>query len=67
MIYIYDISIYIYIMDMKCRRCRFSLWVGKIPWRSKWQPTQLFLLGKSHGQRSLVGYFLWGSQRVRQG
>ena len=29
---------------------------GKIPWRRKWQPTPVFLLGKSHGQRSLVGY-----------
>ena len=28
-------------------------WVGKIPWRSSWQPTLVFLPGKSHGQRSL--------------
>jgi len=27
-------------------------WVGKIPWRRKWQPTPVFLLGKSCGQRS---------------
>jgi len=26
------------------------------PWRSKWEPTPVFLPGKSHGQRSLVGY-----------
>ena len=26
------------------------------PWKKKWQPTLVFLLGKSHGQRSLVGY-----------
>ena len=25
---------------------------GKIPWRRKWQPTPVFLPGKSHGQRS---------------
>ena len=25
----------------------------KIPWRRKWQPTPIFLLEKSHGQRSL--------------
>ena len=31
-------------------------WVGKIPWRRKWQPTPVFLTGKFHGQRSLVGY-----------
>ena len=29
------------------------------PWRRKWQPTPVFLPGKSHGQRSLVGYSLW--------
>ena len=34
--------------------------VGKIPWRRKWQPTPVFLLGKSHGQRSLVDYSPWG-------
>ena len=39
------------------KRCRFSPWVGKIPWRRKWQPTPVFLPGKSHGQRSLVGYY----------
>ena len=31
-------------------------WVGKIPWRRKWQPTPLFLPEEAHGQRSLVGY-----------
>ena len=41
------------------RRPRFYPWVGKIPWRSKWQPTPVFLPGKSHGQRSLVGYSPW--------
>ena len=25
----------------------------------KWQPTPVFLPGKSHGQRSLVGYSSW--------
>ena len=34
----------------------FSSWVGKIPWRRKWQPTPVFLPGESHGQRSLVDY-----------
>ena len=38
------------------RRRRFHPWVGKIPWRRKWQPTQVFLPGYSHGQRSLAGY-----------
>ena len=34
--------------------------VRKIPWRRKWQTTLLLLPGKSHGQRSLVGYNPWG-------
>ena len=34
---------------------QFNPWVGKIPWRREWQPTPLFLPGKSHGQRSLAG------------
>ena len=36
-------------------RDSFSPWVGKIPWRRKWQPTPVFLPEESHGQRSLVG------------
>ena len=36
----------------------------KPPWRRKWQPTPVFLPGESHGQRSLVGYSLWGSKWV---
>jgi len=34
----------------------FDPWVGKISWRRKWQPTPVFLPGKSNGQRSLMGY-----------
>ena len=48
----------------QCRKCSFDLWIGKIPWRRKWQPTLVFLSGKSHGQRSLVGCSPWGL-RVR--
>ena len=33
-----------------------TTWVGKIPWRRRaWQPTPVFLPGKSHEQRSLAG------------
>ena len=32
---------------------------GKIPWRRAWQPTPVFLLENSHGQKSLVGYSPW--------
>ena len=34
-------------------------WVGKIPWRRKWQSTPVLLPGKSHGQGSQVGYRQW--------
>ena len=34
--------------------------VGKIPWRRKWLPTQVFLPGEFHGQRSLAGFSPWG-------
>ena len=40
----------------QCRRRVFDPWVRKIPWRGKWQSIPVFLPGKSHGQRSLVGY-----------
>ena len=49
---------------MQCRRCRryrrpgFNPWVGKIPWKRKWQPTRVFLPGKFHGQRNPAGYGL---------
>ena len=35
-------------------RVQFLSW--KIPWRSEWKHTLVFLPGKSHRQRSLVGY-----------
>ena len=43
----------------QCRRHKcweFHPWFRKIPLRRKWQPTPVFLLGKSHRQRSLAGY-----------
>ena len=44
----------------QCRRHGFDPWVGKIPWRRKWQPTPVFLPGESHGRRGLAGYSPWG-------
>ena len=41
-----------------------DLWVVKISWRRKWRPTPVFWLGKSHGQRSLVGYSSWGQKEL---
>ena len=37
---------------------RLSKWteLKDVSWRRKWQPTPVFLLGKSLGQRSLSGY-----------
>ena len=46
------------------QRCRFNPWVRKIPWSRKWQPTPIFVPGKSHEQRSLAGYSPWGHKRV---
>ena len=51
----------------QCRAYRtqwFHPWVGKIPWRMKWQPTPVSLPGKSHGQRSLAGYSPWGCKEL---
>ena len=47
-------------MHLQFRRCRFNPWFRKIPFKRKWQPTQVSLSGKFHGQRSLVGYSPWG-------
>ena len=48
----------------RCRRSGFDPWKGNVPWRRKWQATPVLLPGESHGQRSLVSYCPWGSQRA---
>ena len=43
----------------KCRRHRrhrLDPWVRKIPWEQENETHEVFLSGKPHGQRSLVGY-----------
>ena len=40
------------------RETGFNPWVGKIPWRRKWQPTPVLLPGKFHGWRE--GNSWWG-------
>ena len=45
--------------DGKALPTTWEIWVGKISWRRKWQTTPVLLPGKSHGQRSLVGYSSW--------
>ena len=49
---------------LQCGRLGFNSWVGKIPWRRKWQPTPVLLPGKSYGRRSLVGYSPWGCKKL---
>ena len=46
----------------RLKRHRFHPWVGKIPWCRIWQPTPVYLPGKSHGQTSLVGYSPWSHE-----
>ena len=49
-------------LTSQCRRHkrrRFDLCVGNIPWKRAWQPTPVFLPGKSHEERSLAGYSPW--------
>ena len=43
------------------RDAGFDLWVRKIPWRKKWQPTPVFLPGRFHGQRILVNCIAHGT------
>ena len=44
----------------QCKRHRVLIpGLGRFPWGRKWQPTPLFLPGKSHGQRKLMGYSPW--------
>ena len=50
---------------LQCRGPRFNLWIGKIPWRREWLPTQVFLPGEFHGQRSVAGYSPWGCKELR--
>ena len=39
--------------------------LGRCPAEGDGQRTPVFLAGKSHGQRNLVGYSPWGCKRVR--
>ena len=37
----------------------------EVPWKRKWQPTPVFLPGKSQGQKSLTNNSQLGHKRVR--
>ena len=49
----------------RLRKLRFYLWVGKRPWRRKWQPTPVFLPGKISWTEEPGGLQSMGLQRVR--
>ena len=46
------------------KRCRFDPWVRKIPWWRKWQSALVFLPGKFHRQKSLVGFRPWDHKEL---
>ena len=51
----------------QCRkygRFRFDAWVGKMPWRKKWQRFPVLLSRKFYGQRILVAYSPWCHREV---
>ena len=43
----------------------FSPWIGKTPWRKKWQPTPVFLPEEAPWTEETGGLCSMGSQRVR--
>ena len=46
------------------KKCRLDPWIEKIPWGKTWQPTPVFLLRESHGQRCLLGYSPLGCKEL---
>ena len=45
--------------SLTCRLLFHSFYLARLPLK-QWHPTPVLLPGKSHGQRSLVGYSPWG-------
>ena len=43
-------------IHLQLRRRKFDPWVGKIPWRRKWQHTPVFLLGNPMDRGNWEGY-----------
>ena len=62
MFHIYNI--YLYCQCRRGKRFGFNTWVWKTPGKGEWQPTSVFLSGKSHEQRSLVGYGPWAPKEL---
>ena len=46
------------------KRRGFSPWARKVSRTGKQHPAPVFLLGKFHGQKSLVGYSSWGHKEL---
>ena len=57
------------VKESACNAGDTETWVQSLGWEDslgrKWQPTAVFLPGKSPGQRNLVGYSPWDHRRVR--
>ena len=52
-------------IHLKCGRCGFDPWVGKMSWRRKWQPTPIFLPWRIPWTEEPGGLQSMGLQRVR--
>ena len=52
-------------ISLQCGGPGFDPWVRKISWRREWLPTSVFLLGESHGQKSLVRYSPWSHKETQ--
>ena len=50
----------------RLKRHGLDIWVGRISWSRKRQPTPIFLPGKYNGQRTLVSYSPWGPKSWTQ-
>ena len=48
----------------RCKRRGFDPWVGKVPWRRRWHPTPVFLLGNPRDRGAWLVTSV-ESQRVR--
>ena len=52
------------LVNISWLRCGFDPWVGKVPWRRKWQPAPISLPRESHGWRSLADWSPWGCKEL---
>ena len=64
-VYLHDIGWELNLGLPQCRSIWFSPWVEKIPWRRAWQPTPVFLPGKSPWTKEPGKLQFMGLERVR--